>query len=266
MPGLEEVGIAAVVAAFHVIISATAIKSIFAIVTIVTIEPVITFATIQVVGAVVAAQGVIVVCADAVSQGGECFFAKGIAVSLKGTVIARFLRVLHEFFGKRCHVGVFAVGVAFSEQFAEIGEGFARFFCVYFVEEGSDTAVVQLQFAVLAHAEADGIEIGLEAGLEEQSVVEVIGKVGVGFFDGVDGVLCLCLGAVIEVGGIGAGEGIQDANFFMQGSFLFLIGIFYAKQRPDAGAFYSAQRIDFSWSERNHIALIFAIACHDEVF
>ena len=122
------------------------------------------------------------------SQGGECFFTKGIAVSLKGTVIARFLRVLHEFLGKRCHIGVFAVCVAFGEQFAEIGEGFARFFCVYFVEEGSDTAVVQLQFAVLAHAEADGVEVGFEAGLKEQAIVEVIGKVGVGLFDGVESV------------------------------------------------------------------------------
>ena len=188
------------------------------------------------------------------------------AICLKGAVTARFLRVLHEFFGERCHIGIFAISVSFGEEFAEVGEGFAGVFRVNFVEEGGNAAVVQLQFAVLAHAEADGIEIGLEAGLEEQAVVEVVGKVGVGFFDGVEGMLCLCLGAVIEVGGIGAGEGIQDANFFMQGSFLFLIGIFYAKQRPDAGAFYSAQRMDFSWSERNRIALIFAIACHDEVF
>ena len=135
------------------------------------IEGVVTSSATQVVSTVITAQGVIVVCADAVSQGGECFFAKGIAVSLKGTVIARFLRVLHEFLGKRCHVGVFAVGVAFSEQFAEIGEGFARFFCVHFVKEGCDTAVVQLQFAVLVHAEADGVEVGFEAGLEEQAVV-----------------------------------------------------------------------------------------------
>ena len=183
-------------------------------------------------------------------------FTQRLAVRLKGAVTARLLHVLHEFLSKRCQVGVFAVGVAFSEQFAEIGEGFARFFCVYFVEEGSDTAVVQLQFAVLAHAEADGIEIGLEAGLEEQAVVEVVGKIGVGFFDGVEGVLCLCLGAVVEVGGIRAGEGIQDANFFMQGSFLFLIGIFNTEQRPDAGALNRTQFFELSRSERNGITFI----------
>ena len=193
-------------------------------------------------------------------------FTQRLAICLKGTVIACLLRVLHEFLGKRCHVGILAIGVAFSEQFAEVGECLAGVFRVDFIKEGGDAAIVQLQFAILAHAEADGVEIGFEAGLEEQAVVEVVGKVGVGFFNGVEGMLRLCLGAVIEVGGIGAGEGIQDANFFMQGSFLFLIGIFYAKQRPDAGAFYSAQRMDFSWSERNRIALIFAIACHDEVF
>ena len=220
------------------------------------IEGVVTSSATQVVSTVITAQGVIVVCAEAVSQGGECFFAKGIAVSLKGTVVTRILNVLHEFLGKRCNVGVFAVGVAFSEQFAEIGEGFAGIFRVNFVEEGGNAAVVQLQFAVLAHAEADGIEIGLEAGLEEQAVVEVIGKVGVGFFDGVDGVLCLCLGAVIEVGGIGAGEGIQDANFFMQSSFLFLIWIFNAKQRPDAGALNRTQFFELSRSERNGITFI----------
>ena len=60
-----------------------------------------------------------------------------------------------------------------------------------FVEEGGNAAVVQLQLAVLAHAEADGVEIGFEAGLEEQAVVEVIGKIGVGFFDGVDDMLRL---------------------------------------------------------------------------
>ena len=152
---------------------------------------VITLAAMQVVGTVVALNVIVVIRTEAVSQGGECFFAKGIAVSLKGTVIARFLRVLHEFLGKRCHVGVFAVGVAFGEQFAEVSEGFAGIFRVNFVEEGSNTAVVQLQFAVLAHAKADGVEVGFEAGLEEQAVVEVVGKIGVGFFDGVNDMLRL---------------------------------------------------------------------------
>ena len=239
----------------------------------------------QVVGVAVAIQGIIAILANVVTHGTEyfftqriamwregishgkqIFFAQYLAVRFKRAVIACLLRVLHEFLDKRCHVGVFAVGVAFSEQFAEIGEGFARFFCVHFVKEGCDTAVVQLQFAVLVHAEADGVEVGFEAGLEEQAVVEVIGKVGVGFFNGVEGMLCLCLGAVIEVGGIGAGEGVKNADFFMQSSFLFLIRIFNAKQRPDAGAFYSAQCPDFSWCERNGIAPILAITSHDEIF
>ena len=229
----------------------------------------------QVVGVAVAIQGIIAILANVVTHGTEyfftqriamwregishgkqIFFAQYLAVRFKRAVIACLLRVLHEFLDKRCHVGVFAVGVAFSEQFAEIGEGFARFFRVNFVEEGSDTAVVQLQFAVLAHAEADGIEIGLEAGLEEQAVVEVIGKVGVGFFDGVESMLCLCLGAVIEVGGIGAGEGVKNADFFMQSSFLFLIWIFNAKQRPDAGALNRTQFFELFRSERNGITFI----------
>ena len=118
-------------------------------------------------------------------------FTQRLAICLKGTVIARFLRVLHEFLGKRCHVGILAVGVAFGEQFAEVGEGLAGVFRVDFVEEGGDAAVVQLQFALFVHAEADGVEVGFEAGLEEQAVVEVVGKVGVGFFDGVDDMLRL---------------------------------------------------------------------------
>ena len=101
------------------------------------------------------------------------------------------MHVLHEFFGERCQVGVVAVGVAFGEQFAEVGECLARIFCVDFVKEGGDAAVIQLQFAVLVHAKADGVEVGFEAGLEEQAVVEVVGKVGVGFFDGVNNVLRL---------------------------------------------------------------------------
>ena len=174
------------------------------------------------------------------------------------------MRVLHEFLGKRSQVGIFAVGVAFGEQFAEVGESLAGIFRVDFVKEGGNAAVVQLQFALFVHAEADGVEVGFEAGLEEQAVVEVVGKVGVGFFNGVEGMLRLCLGAVIEVGGIGAGEGIQDADFFMQGSFLFLLRVFNTKQRPDTGTFYGAQRIEFARCKRDGVA--FAIACHDEVF
>ena len=163
---------------------------------------------------------------------------------------------MHEFLGKRCHVGVFAVGVAFGEQFAEVGKCLAGVLRVDFVEEGGDAAVVQLQFALFVHTEADGIEIGFEAGLEEQAVVEVVGKVGVGFFDGVESMLCLCLGAVIEVGGIGAGEGVKNAYFFMQSSFLFLIRIFNAKQRPDAGSLNRTQFFELSRSERNGITFI----------
>ena len=171
---------------------------------------------------------------------------------------------MHEFLGKRCHVGVFAVGVAFGEQFAEVGKCLAGVLRVDFVEEGGDAAVVQLQFALFVHTEADGIEIGFEAGLEEQAVVEVVGKVGVGFFDGVEGVLRLCLGAVVEVGGIGAGEGVEDGDFLAQCRFLFLLRVFDAKQRPYIGAFYRSQCIEFARCKRDGVA--FAIACHDEVF
>ena len=139
------------------------------------------------------------------------------------------MHVLHEFFGERCQVGVFAVGVAFGEQFAEVGECLAGIFRVHFVKEGCDTAVVQLQFALFIHAEADGVEVGFEAGLEEQAVVEVVGKIGVGFFDGVESVLRLSLGAVVEVGGIGAGEGVQNADFLAQRRFLFLLRVFDTK-------------------------------------
>ena len=129
--------------------------------------------------------------------------------------------ILHEFLGKRCHVGVFAVGVAFGEQFAEVGEGFAGVLRVDFVEEGGDAAVVQSQFARIIHAEADGIEVGFEAGLEEQAVVEVVGKVGVGFFYRINDVFRLPSGAIVEVGGVGTGEGVENGDFFAQCRFFF---------------------------------------------
>ena len=136
---------------------------------------------------------------------------------------------MHEFLGKRCHVGVFAVGVAFGKQFAEVGEGFAGVLRVDFVEEGGDAAVVQSQFARIIHGEADGIEVGFEAGLEEQAVVEVVGKVGVGFFYRINDVLRLLLRTIIEVRREGACKGVKDGNFLAKRSFLFLFWVFDTK-------------------------------------
>ena len=108
------------------------------------------------------------------------------------------MRVLHEFLGKRCQVGVAAVGVAFGEQFAEVGECLAGIFCVDFVKEGGDAAVVQLQFARIIHAEADGVEVGFEAGLEEQTVIEAIGQFVVSTVDGINNVFGLRFVEIIE--------------------------------------------------------------------
>ena len=136
---------------------------------------------------------------------------------------------MHEFLGKRCHVGVFAVGVAFGKQFAEVGEGFAVVFRVNFVEEGGDAAVVQLQFAILAHTEADRVEVGFEAGLKEQAAVEVVGEVGVSFFYRINDVLRLLLRTIIEVRREGACKGVKDGNFLAKRSFLFLFWVFDTK-------------------------------------
>ena len=298
MTNAEDISVAFKVAAFHVVIASATIKRVMTditkkrIITGTTIERVIasmavkhivTVATMQVVGVAVAIQGIIAILANVVPDGTEYFFtqriamrregisqgkhiflAQYLAVRLKRAVIVCLLRVLHEFFGERCQVGIFAIGVAFGEQFAEVGECLAGIFCVDFVKEGGDAAVVQLQFAFFVHAEADGVEVGFEAGLEEQAVVEVVGKVGVGFFDGVEGVLRLCLGAVVEVGGIGAGEGVEDGDFLAQCRFLFLLRVFDAKQRPDIRTFYRPQCLEFARCERDGVAL--AAACHDEIF
>ena len=157
----------------------------------VTVQGIVTVFAGKIVGTLIAAQAVVAVAANAVSQGFQVLFAEDVSVLGESAVLSRFSGKLHELLGQWCHCSVFAVGVAFSEQFAEIGEGFAGVFRVNFVEEGGDTAVVQLQLAVLAHAKADGVEVGFEAGLEEQAVVEVVGKIGVGFFDGVDDMLRL---------------------------------------------------------------------------
>ena len=224
MSGTEKISVTLFTAAVQQVITRTAIKnirtftSIKAVITfvamkrilaLVTIENVVTGAAVEdvvptvtvqgivtvfagkIVGTLIAAQAVVAVAANAVSQGFQVLFAEDVSVLGESAVLSRFSGKLHELLGQWCHCSVFAVGVAFGEQFAEVGEGFAGIFRVNFVEEGSDTAVVQLQFAVLAHAEADGVEVGFEAGLEEQAVVEVVGKIGVGFFDGVDDMLRL---------------------------------------------------------------------------
>ena len=157
----------------------------------VTVQGIVTVFAGKIVGTLIAAQAVVAVAANAVSQGFQVLFAEDVSVLGESAVLSRFSGKLHELLGQWCHCSVFAVGVAFGEQFAEVGEGFAGIFRVNFVEEGGNAAVVQLQLAILAHAEADGVEVGFEAGLEEQAVVEVVGKIGVGFFDGVDDMLCL---------------------------------------------------------------------------
>ena len=181
------------------------------------VKHIVTVATMQVVGVAVAIQGIIAILANVVpdgteyfftqriamrregiSQGKHIFFAQYLAVRLKRAVIVCLLRVLHEFFGERCHVGILAIGVAFGEQFAEVGECLAGVFRVNFVEEGGDAAVVLLQLAVLAHAEADGVEVGFEAGLEEQAVVEVIGQFVVSTVDGINNVFGLRFVEIIE--------------------------------------------------------------------
>ena len=224
MSGTEKISVTLFMAAIQQVITRTAIKnirtftSIKAVITFVAIKHIVAIATTEgvvtgaavedvvptvtvqgivtvfagkIVGTLIAAQAVVAVAANAVSQGFQVLFAEDVSVLGESAVLSRFSGKLHELLGQWCHCSVFAVGVAFSEQFAEIGEGFAGVFRVNFVEEGGNAAVVQLQLAVLAHAEADGVEIGFEAGLEEQAVVEVIGKIGVGFFDGVDDMLRL---------------------------------------------------------------------------
>ena len=108
------------------------------------------------------------------------------------------MRVLHEFLGKRCQVGVFAIGVAFSEQFAEIGEGFAGVFLVNFGEECGDVAVINTIFAFFTDTQAHGIKIGAQAGLEEQTVIEAIGQFVVSTVDGINNVFGLRFVEIIE--------------------------------------------------------------------
>ena len=66
--GAENINIAAKVATFHIVIAFTTIKDIFALIP---IEAVIALVANQVIRAVIAAQGIVVVRAEAVSQGGE---------------------------------------------------------------------------------------------------------------------------------------------------------------------------------------------------
>ena len=188
MTRAEEVGVALVVTAIEPVVAGTTVENVVATVT---VQGIVTRTTGKIVGTLIAAQAVVAVAANAVSQGFQVLFAEDVGVLGEGAVLLRFGGKLHELLGQRCHCDVFTVGVAFSEQFAEIGEGFAGIFCVYFVEEGGNAAVVQLQFAFFVHAEADGVEVGFEAGLEEQAVVEIVGEVDVGFFDGVNDMLRL---------------------------------------------------------------------------
>ena len=190
----EVVGVGLVVATFHIVIARTANKSVMAFAA---VEFVVARAASQVVGAGVAVQFVVVVRANAVSQSVHVLFAQGFGVLGQGAVLGSFRHVLCMLFGKLRQCRVFAV-VAFRQQFAEIGEGFAGVFLVDFVKERGNAAVIKAVFAFFVHAQAHGIKIGAQAGLEEQAVVEAIDQFVVSTVGGINNVFGLRFVEIIE--------------------------------------------------------------------
>ena len=128
----EEVGIALVVAALHVVVTSAANEGVMAIstvelvvtrttvqriVTVIAFEGVVTGAAVEdvvptvtvqgivtvfagkIVGTLIAAQAVIAIAANAVSQGFQVLFAEDVGVLGESTVLLRFGGKLHELLG-----------------------------------------------------------------------------------------------------------------------------------------------------------------------
>ena len=79
-----------------------------------TFKGIVTVFAGKIVGTLIAAQAVIAVAANAVSQGFQVLFAEDVSVLGESAVLSRFSGKLHELLGQWCHCSVFAVGIAFG--------------------------------------------------------------------------------------------------------------------------------------------------------
>ena len=190
------------------------------------------------------------------SQGFQVLFAEDVGVLGESTVLLRFGGKLHELLGQRCHCGVFAVGIAFSQQFAEVGEGFAGIFLVNFGEECGYAAVVNAIFASFIDAQTYGIKIRTQAGLEEQTVVEAVGEAFIGIVDGINDVLRFFLAEVVEVWGAGAGKGIENGNPAVQLGLFLSSGIGLAKHFPKTHDHDLVHMLDLGRGEADAFAFL----------
>ena len=241
----EEVGIALVVAALHVVVTSAANEGVMAISTVelvvtrttvqrivtviafegvvtgaavedvvptVTVQDIVTVFTRKIVGTLIAAQAVIAVAADAVPQDFQVLFAEDVSVLGESAVLSRFGGKLHKLLGQRCHCGVFAVGIAFSQQFTKVGEGFAGVFLVNFGEECGYIAVIRNKLTIIIFNVSNSGKIRTKTSLKEQTVIKTVGETIIGIVDGINDVLRLFFIGVIKVLAFGSGEGVQNSD------------------------------------------------------
>ena len=165
-------------------------------------------------------------------------------------------------FGKLRQCRIFAV-VAFRQQFAKIGESFAGVFLVDFVKERGDAAVIKAVSAFFVHAQAYGVKIGAQAGLEEQAVIKVIGKLIVGLVDGVNDVLRFFFAEVVEFWGSGASEGVKNGNSAVLLRLFLFFRIRLADEFPEIHGYDGLQFVNLFWGQANALVFIHSVACPD---
>ena len=93
----EEVGVALFATAIELVVTGATVKGI---VTAAAAKDVVTRTARKIVGALIAAQAVVAVAANAVSQGFQILFAEDVGVLGESTVLLRFGGKLHELLGQ----------------------------------------------------------------------------------------------------------------------------------------------------------------------
>ena len=102
-----------------------------------------------------------------------------------------------------------------GQEFAQVHKCFLRVLGVCFFKQGAYAAEIQFQLAVIQR-EGYGIQIGFQAGLEQQALVEAVLQLGVSGVGYADDFLHLFQRAVAQRAGVFAGESVQQADFVLQ--------------------------------------------------
>ena len=117
---------------------------------------------------------------------------------------------------------------------------------VCFFKQGAYTAEIQFQLAVIQR-EGYGVQIGFQAGLEQQALVEAVLQLGVSGVGYADDFFHLFQRAVAQRAGVFAGKRIQQADFVLQ-------RVKFGLQLGRNVYFAVAQSLQFPGRERHALA------------